>query len=198
LTCPLTDIGIRPFVEIGFMPHLLASSDHTLMRGKACTSPPRDYGLWDDLIAALMNHWVKRYGKKEMLNWYYEVWNEPNLDGFWPSTMAEYHKFYQHTANVVKAADSGFRVGGPSTDGRAKLHIDDFLRFCRDTKTPVDFVTSHSYAVQSSERRGEFAYHELIRPTFLAERFQQMREEIDSSLIPGLQLHITEYCTITT
>jgi xylan 1,4-beta-xylosidase len=54
----LLDIGIRPFVEIGFMPRLLASSDHTLMRWKACTSPPRDYGLWDDLIEALMSHWM--------------------------------------------------------------------------------------------------------------------------------------------
>ncbi|MDT8390340.1 MAG: xylan 1,4-beta-xylosidase [Lentisphaeria bacterium] len=193
----LLDIGIRPFVEIGFMPRLLASSDHTLMRWKANTSPPRDYGLWNDLIEALMKHWMKRYGRKEMLNWYYEVWNEPNLDGFWPSTMEEYYKLYRHTANVVKAADQGFRVGGPSTAGRVESHIDAFLRYCRDTKTPVDFVTSHSYAVQSSERRGEFSYHELRSPTFLANRFHEMREEIDNSPIPGLELHITEYNSTT-
>lgn len=76
----LLDIGIRPFVEIGFMPRILASSRHTLMRWDAYTSPPRDYGLWTELIEGLMRHWVKRYGKQEMLNWYYEVWNEPNQE----------------------------------------------------------------------------------------------------------------------
>jgi len=193
----LLDIGIRPFLEIGFMPRLLASGDHTLMRWKANTTPPRDYGLWDDLIESLMNHWIKRYGKKEMRIWYYEVWNEPNLHGFWPSTMEEYHKLYAHTARTVKAADKDFRVGGPATAGRTEAHINAFLRFCHETKTPVDFVTSHSYAVQSSDRRGEFTYHELRAPTFLPTRFQQMREEIDNSPIPGLPLHITEYNSTT-
>jgi xylan 1,4-beta-xylosidase len=193
----LLDIGIRPFVEIGFMPRLLASSDHTLMRWKANTSPPRDYGLWEELIEALMNHWLKRYGRNEMMHWYYEVWNEPNLHGFWPASMDEYHKLYAHTVKPIKAADPGFRVGGPATAGRADAHIDAFLGFCHETHTPVDFVTSHSYAVQSSERRGEFSYHELKEATFLAGRFQEMREEIDASRIPGLPLHITEYNSTT-
>ena len=193
----LLDIGIRPFVEIGFMPRILASSRHTLMRWDAYTSPPRDYKLWSDLIENLMRHWVDRYGKKEMLNWYYEVWNEPNLDGFWPSTMDEYHKLYAYTVRAVKAADAGFRVGGPATAGRVEAHIDAFLKFCKETGTPVDFVTSHSYSCHTGERRGEFAYHQVREATFLANRFQQMRDEIDASPIPGLPLHITEYNSTT-
>lgn len=193
----LLDIGIRPFVEIGFMPRILASSRHTLMRWDAYTSPPRDYKLWSDLIENLMRHWVKRYGRKEMLNWYYEVWNEPNLDGFWCSTMEEYFKLYACTANAVKAVDGGFRVGGPSTAGRVKAFIDEFLQFCHQTRTPVDFVTSHSYSCHNGVRKGEFSYYEMREPTFLANRFQQMREEIDASPIPGLPLHITEYNSTT-
>ena len=193
----LLDIVIRPFVEIGFMPRILASERHTLMRWDAYTSPPRDYQLWEELIEALMSHWVKRYGKQEMMNWYYEVWNEPNLDGFWPSTMEEYYKLYAHTVRPIKAADGGFRVGGPSTAGRTESHIDEFLTFCDETETPVDFVTSHSYAVQSSHRQGEFAYHELRPSTFLADRFQEMRDEIDASVFPDLPLHITEYNSTT-
>ena len=193
----LLDIGIRPFLEIGFTPRLLASGDHDMMRWRANTTPPRDYGLWEDLIEALMNHWIKRYGKTEMRTWYYEVWNEPNLNGFWPATMEEYHTLYAHTVKSVKAADRGFRVGGPATAGRTEAHIDAFLRFCHETKTPVDFATSHSYAVESSEVRGEFTYHALRSPTFLATRFQEMRDEIDASPFPGLPLHITEYTSTT-
>jgi xylan 1,4-beta-xylosidase len=193
----LLEIGIRPFVEIGFMPELLASSDHTLMRWKAHTTPPKDYKLWGELMEALMRHWVKRYGKKEMLKWYYEVWNEPNLDGFWNSTMEEYYKLYEHTAKVIKSIDQDFPVGGPSTAGRVDSYIPEFLQYCLQTKTPVDFITSHSYAVQSSERRGEFAYHELRDATFLANRFQEMRNEIDASPFPDLPLHITEYNSTT-
>lgn len=193
----LLDIGIRPFVEFGFMPRILASSNHTICRWDGYTSPPRDYKLWSDLIEHLMQHWLKRYGLPEISQWYYEVWNEPNLEGFWPSTMDEYFKLYAHTVKEVKAVDGCLRVGGPATAGRTEAHIDEFLRFCHETNTPVDFVTSHSYPVRSTERKGEFSYHELYEPTFLANRFAEMRKEIDDSPIPGLPLHITEY-NITT
>jgi len=189
----LLEIGIRPFVEIGFMPRLLASSTHTITRWNAHTSPPRDYKLWSDLVENLVRHWAKRYGLGEISQWYFEVWNEPNLDGFWPSTLQEYFKLYAHTVKAVKAVDAGLRVGGPATAGRVNAHLDEFLRFCHETATPVDFVTAHSYSAHSSFREGEFAYYEVDVPTFLANRFSQMRSEIDASPIPNLPLHITEY-----
>ncbi|MBI1337836.1 MAG: xylan 1,4-beta-xylosidase [Phycisphaera sp.] len=193
----LLDIGIRPFVEVGFMPRLLASSNHTLMRWDAYTSPPRDYKLWSELIDSLIRHWLKRYGLKEISQWYYEVWNEPNLDGFWPASMEEYYKLYDSTVRAIKAVNPELRVGGPSTAGRVDALIDPFLNYCHANKTPVDFVTSHSYAVQTGERKGEFAYHTLRPASFLAQRFGQMRKEIDNSPIPGLPLHITEYNSTT-
>jgi len=193
----LLDIGIKPFVEIGFMPRILASSAHTLTRWDAYTSPPRDYRLWQELIESLVRHWHKRYGKSEISSWYYEVWNEPNLEGFWPASMEEYYKLYAHTVQAVRTVDPGLRVGGPATAGRTDAHIDAFLRFCSENKVPVDFVTSHAYPVCTSERKGEFAYHTLHPPTFLANRFAQMRDEIDGSPLPGLPLHITEYNSTT-
>ncbi len=189
----LLDIGIRPFVEIGFMPRILASSRHSLTRYDAYTSPPRDYDLWADLIEHLVSHWKKRYGLAEISQWYYEVWNEPNLHGFWSGGMDEYFKLYDRTVRSVKSVHADLRVGGPATAGRSNAHIDAFLRFCKEHKTPVDFVTSHSYADRSSKYTGEFCYHEMKEPTFLPNRFKQMREEIDASPIPGLPLHITEY-----
>ncbi len=193
----LLDIGIKPFVEIGFMPRILASTRQTLMRWDAYTSPPRDYKLWSGLIDGLMRHWVKRYGRKELKEWYYEVWNEPNLEGFWHSTMDEYHKLYARTAEAVKAVDPDFRVGGPSTAGRAKSYINEFLSFCKENNVPVDFVTSHSYSANTASRKGEFSYHQVAETSFLSSRFQQMRDEIDDSPIPGLPLHITEYNSTT-
>jgi xylan 1,4-beta-xylosidase len=193
ITDRLLDIGVRPFVEIGFMPRILASSRHTLTRYDAYTSPPRDYKLWSDLIEHLVSHWRSRYGISEISQWYYEVWNEPNLEGFWSGGMLEYFKLYDHTARAVKSVHPDLRVGGPATAGRANAHIDAFLRFCKEHGTPVDFVTSHSYADRSSKYTGEFCYHQMREPTFLPNRFKQMREEIDASPIPGLPLHITEY-----
>lgn len=193
----LLDIGIRPFVEFGFMPRILASSRHTICRYDAYTSPPRDYDLWAQMIEHLVRHWRKRYGKEEMDQWYYEVWNEPNLDGFWPAGMEEYFKLYAYTVKAVKAVDKGFRVGGPATAGRANAHLDKFLRFCHETRTPVDFATAHSYSANTASRKGEFSYHEVAESSFLANRFAQMRQEIDASPIPGLPLHITEYNSTT-
>lgn len=193
ITDRLLDIGIRPFVEIGFMPRILASSRHSITRYDAYTSPPRDYKLWSDLIEHLVGHWRRRYGLAEISQWYYEVWNEPNLDGFWSGGMPEYFKLYDTTARAVKSVHGDLRVGGPATAGRANAHIDAFLRFCKEHHTPVDFVTSHSYADRSSNYVGEFCYHQMREPTFLPNRFRQMREEIDASPFPGLPLHITEY-----
>lgn len=87
--------------------------------------------------------------------------------------------------------------GDDATAGRANAHLDQFLRFCHETGTPVDFVTSHSYSANRSSRKGEFSYHQVSEPTFLANRFAQMRKEIDDSPMPGLPLHITEYNSTT-
>lgn len=193
----LLDIGIRPFVEIGFMPRILASDSNTLMRWDAHTCPPRDYKLWSELIESLARHWRKRYGLNEISQWYFEVWNEPNLDGFWSGDMPEYFKLYEHTARAVKSVDQSLPVGGPATAGRHNSHIPEFLDYCHKNNVPVDFVTSHSYPVRNMERDGEFAYPQLFEPAFLANRFGEMRDEIQASPFADLPLHITEYNSAT-
>jgi xylan 1,4-beta-xylosidase len=75
--------GVRPFVEISFMPKKLAArQDVHPFWYKQVVSPPKDYGKWDDLIRHFGEHLVERYGIDEVSKWYFEVWNEPNLD-FW-------------------------------------------------------------------------------------------------------------------
>jgi len=152
--------------------------------------PPVDLVEYDRWVRTV----VERYRGRVTA---YTIWNEPNLAGFWPADMPAYFEFYANTVAAVKSIDPDLRVGGPATAGRVNAHIDEFLRFCKDTNTPVEFVTAHSYSATANTRKGEFAYGEVDDVTFLTNRFSQMRAEIDASPIPGLPLHVTEYNSTT-
>lgn len=112
----LLRIGVKPFVELGFMPRELATETETLFWWKAHCSPPTDVREWVRLVTATVEHWIDRYGIEEVLTWPFEVWNEPNLvPKFWTGTRSEYFALYEATARAVKAIDPRLRVGGPST-----------------------------------------------------------------------------------
>ena len=88
----LLSIGMRPFVELSFMPTALASGSETVFHYRANVTPPRDYKQWSILIQALVAHWVERYGLEELSQWFFEVWNEPNMKAFWNGTQKDYFK----------------------------------------------------------------------------------------------------------
>src|SRR5665213_2021259 len=79
----LLSIGMKPFVELSFMPSTLASGDTTVFHYEANVTPPKDDEAWANFIGRLVLHWVRRYGIDEVASWYFEVWNEPNLEAFW-------------------------------------------------------------------------------------------------------------------
>ncbi len=137
---------VRPFVEISFMPKKLAlRQDIHPFWYHPIVSPPKDYKKWDDLIRAFAQHLVDRYGLDEVAQWYFEVWNEPNID-FWTGNPKEatYDEFYDHTARALKGVSLRLRVGGPST---SSAHwVDSFLRHVAESNVPIDFVSSHGYA----------------------------------------------------
>ena len=189
----LLDLGVRPFLELGFTPCDLASGDATVFRWKGHCSPPYDYNVWRELIVRLLQHFKQRYGLAEIRRWYYEVWNEPNLAGFWPAGMEEYFKLYKVSADAVKSVDSQLRVGGPATAGRCYSYFKEFIAFCQKEQAPVDFFSSHSYAGSSYDKTPELVYAHLEEPDFLAGRFATMRGEIEASPYAGLDLHITEF-----
>ena len=139
----LLTIGMKPFVELSFMPTALASGSRTVFHYRGNVTPPKDYGQWAALIHALVGHWVDRYGVREVAQWFFEVWNEPNLKAFWTGTQKDYFKLYRVTANAIKKIDPSLKVGGPATarDG----WIEEFLEFCEAGRVPVDFVTTHHY-----------------------------------------------------
>jgi xylan 1,4-beta-xylosidase len=139
----LLTIGMRPFVELSFMPHALASGSETVFHYRGNITPPRDYLEWGALIHKLVKHWTQRYGLEEVREWFFEVWNEPNLKQFWNGTQADYFNLYRHTASVIKAVDSQLRVGGPAT--AKEEWLEEFQDFCDQNKLPIDFLSTHHY-----------------------------------------------------
>ncbi len=139
----LLETGMKPFVEIGFMPTPLASGTQTCFNYKANVTPPTDYEEWDDVIRQFAEHLIERYGKEEVEQWPFEVWNEPNLNFFFDGTQEDYFTLYEHTARALKSVDAGLKVGGPATSVNA--WIPEFKNYCREHEVPLDFITTHHY-----------------------------------------------------
>jgi xylan 1,4-beta-xylosidase len=138
------EIGLRPVVEISFMPRDLASDpSKTVFEYHAIVSPPRDYERWGELIGALVRYLVDRYGRHEVRRWGFEVWNEANLDVFWSGTRDEYLRLYDVTVAAVKSVDPELPVGGPAT--AAVGWVDELLDHVRSSGAAIDFLSTHSY-----------------------------------------------------
>lgn len=144
----LLSIGMRPFIELSFMPSALASGAKTVFHYRGNITPPESYDEWGKLIGALTAHLVERYGVEEVRRWYFEVWNEPNLDIFWSGTMEEYFRLYRHAALAVKAVDRELAVGGPST--AIDAWIPEMRKYCSENNVPLDFVSTHHYPTDAS------------------------------------------------
>ena len=133
----LVSISVRPFVELSFMPETLASGSTKVFSYQANVTPPKNYRQWEELIHKLASHWVERYGLDEVREWFFEVWNEPNLKAFWTGTQKDYFKLYQITARALKRVDPLLKVGGPATAKNA--WIPEFLEFCEKPQSPGRF-----------------------------------------------------------
>jgi xylan 1,4-beta-xylosidase len=184
--------GVRPFVELSFMPKKLAAKEilHAFWY-KQNVSPPKDYAKWDDLITQFAKHLVERYGIDEVSQWYFEVWNEPNID-FWGGDpkQATYWELYDHTARALKAVNPRLRIGGPSTAQGA--WADAFIQHCAENHIPVDFVSSHVYGNDKSE--DIFGTHEDIpRNRMVCRAIKKVHDQIQSSAMPNLPLIWSEF-----
>ncbi|MBZ5683926.1 MAG: glycosyl hydrolase family 39 [Acidobacteriia bacterium] len=184
--------GVRPFVEISFMPKKLAArQDVHPFWYKQIVSPPKDYAKWDALMRALAQHLIDRYGIDEVAQWYFEVWNEPNID-FWTGEpkQATYFELYDHTARALKAVNSRLRVGGPAT---SSAHwVDDFIRHAAAANVPIDFISSHSYGDDTVEDL--FGTHEDIpMDQRVCRSIRKVHDQIEASARPNLPLMWTEW-----
>ena len=154
------EIGMRPVVELSFMPHdLAADPTKTVFGYDAIVSPPRDWDRWSDLIRALTAHLVQRYGIDEVRDrWSFEVWNEANLEVFWSGTPEDYLKLYDVTVAAVRSVDPGLVVGGPSS--AAAEWVELLLDHVETSGAPVDFVSTHTYGSPPLDVRPILARHD--------------------------------------
>ena len=189
----LLENKVRPFVELSFMPKKLTSDPNALhpFWYKQNVAPPKDWTKWDQFIEAFCRHLVQRYGEGEVGNWYFEVWNEPNLD-FWAGAPKEasYYELYDHTARAIKRVSARLRVGGPSTAQAA--WVDSFLAHCKEKNVPVDFASSHVYGNDKAE--DVFGTHENIpRNEMVCRAVKKVHQQIAASPYPQMPLIWTEY-----
>ncbi len=184
--------NVKPFVELSFMPYKLAArQDLQSFWYHPNVSPPKDYAKWDDMITQLMKHLVDRYGIDEVANWYFEVWNEPNLD-FWTGTPRQetYFELYDHTARDIKAVSPRLRVGGPATAQAA--WVDAMIKHATQTHMPIDFVSTHVYG--NDKASDVFRTSEDIpRDQMVCRAVKKVHDEIKASALPDLPLIWSEF-----
>jgi xylan 1,4-beta-xylosidase len=146
--------GVRPYVQIGFMPQALSRKpepyQHEWRPGlpyndiyTGWAHPPQDYAKWEELVYQWVRHCIERYGEAEVRAWYWETWNEANI-AYWQGTFEEFLKLHDHAVAAVRRALPGARVGGPDMAGSDAKFLRPFLEHCLARGTPLDFVAFHA------------------------------------------------------
>lgn len=212
-------IGIRPFVELTFFPKDIAHDNGTFGWWRGHGTPPRDFTRWAEIISRFVEHCQSRYGQDEVRRWYFEAWNEPNLEGFWNGTQQQFFEMYKAVATAIKKIDPQLRVGGPSTssfhpeeavyrrlaqkkDISAKDYIgveskgpwiEEFLAYCEKENLPVDFIAAHpyptSYPIDSAGN-----HLEISRPVgSTREDILWLRKAMSRTRYATAELHLTEW-----
>lgn len=192
------ELGIEPFLELGFMPSKLASGDQTIFYWKGNVTPPKTYEGWNKLVRRTLEHLIDRYGRERVTKWPVEVWNEPNLKGFWKDAdMKEYFRLFDETFATVKGVDPDFKVGGPAVCGGSdEIWISAFMDHIEEKGIALDFVTRHHYTTELPRPDGHYGYPALSEPEMGFDNLRTTRDIIDShEKYRGLPIHITEYNT---
>jgi xylan 1,4-beta-xylosidase len=219
----ILDAGVRPFVEFGFSPPELARETGTVFWWGANGSPPTDYVKWAKLVGMCVEHWIDRYGIGEVRSWYFEIWNEPNLDPFFRGTRSEYFELYRVSVEAIKRADEQLRVGGPATsnfvpDARfagetedrnqhavvleandldaldwKPVWLEEFLGYCQAQRVPVDFVSCHPYPTDWALDSHNQGRKLTRGVDATATDLRTIRAIVDESAFPDAEIHLTEW-----
>ena len=186
--------GVKPFVELGFMPKALASADgRPQFWWKANVTCPKDYNEWGELVGELTRHLEQRFGREEVAKWFFEVWNEPNLTNFFAGSQADYFKLYDVSARAIKSVSPRYQVGGPATAG--VNWVAELIAHCRAGDIPIDFISTHNYGTQNvlDEFGTRKQFLRMGRGVIVDNIKEKARKQIDDSAMPKLKLYITEW-----
>jgi len=184
---------VRPFIELSFMPKKLTSDPKAFhpFWYQQNVAPPKDWGKWEQPIENFARHLVERYGIDKVAQWYFEVWNEPNID-FWAGNPKEatYYELYDRAARAIKGVSLRLRVGGPATAQAA--WVDHFLAHCKEKNVPVDFASTHVYRNDRAE--DVFGTHENIpRTRMVCRAVKKVHDQIAASPYPNTPLIWSEF-----
>ncbi len=185
-------VGLKPFIELSFMPNQLASGDKRLFKYEANITPPKDYNIWKRMITELTESLIKRYGLAEVTTWKFEVWNEPESESFWAGGQAGYFELYQQTAHAIKAVNEKLQVGGPASS--KVMWIDETIAFCETTQTPIDFFSTHHYCCDISFEAGNERSDVHFRgQEVMKKEVMEVRQKVDNSSYKGYPIDFTEW-----
>jgi xylan 1,4-beta-xylosidase len=188
----ILSIGLKPFVELSFMPKGLASGDKTVFWWKANITKPKNWVAYGKLISEFTKHLAQRYGKEEVKSWYFEVWNEPNHHAFFNGTIDDYFTMYSTALKAIKEVSNDFKVGGPSTAGAG--WIDEFLDYTIKSNLKVDFISTHAYNVKGV--LDEFGKKKLfLLPDSLAvvKSINEANDKLKNKNKKEVEFHVTEW-----
>lgn len=205
----LMEIGLRPFVVLDFMPEALAGGKKTVYWEKANVSVPLSYEKWGALVYETVKHFEERYGREEVAQWYFEVWNEPDNPPFFSGSFPDYCRLYQEAAFAVKKVCPEFRVGGPAISGQTAW-VEGLIRHCWENHVPLDFISAHNYASRPFREDAPSAPPAAGTPAWnpgpswplgnhrydpegLAPSVSAVRQAVARSPMPHLQIHYTEW-----
>lgn len=190
-------VGIRPFIELGFMPEQLASGTDSVFWWQGNVTPPKSLDRWVTLVERLVATLIAHYGEEEVARWPFEVWNEPNSPFWCPPNPedreAAYYAFYEASARAVKRIHPGLQVGGPSTNPSGYEWIPRFIAYCEQRDVPLDFISHHVYTSHNKQFSGEFIYMDLMGPQQGREQFERAALLSRRSSGERLPLHVTEW-----
>lgn len=135
--------GAKPFISLSYTPKTLTDGD--------ITDLPRDWGEWEALVTATVEH-ISGRGGLGISNVYYEVWNEPDLFGkFKVRGDKNYLTLYLHSVRGATRAQNSlsFKIGGPAITALYENWFKSLLNFAQGNNLRLDFFSWHRYSKET-------------------------------------------------
>jgi hypothetical protein len=143
LITSMIDAGCQVLYRLGES----ASDNHSL------AIPPTNFTKWAEVCKHITMHYNEGWNQGFFYHIvYWEVWNEPDLNGFWNGTADQYFELYHLTAETLKSYNSSLKIGGPCTSSVTnENYTKGFLQYIKDHEVPLDFFSWHRYAATPFE-----------------------------------------------
>jgi len=191
----LVSIKLKPFINLGYMPEKMASDNKYIFKWKGNISYPKDIEKWNKFITNFASHLVDRYGIEEVESWYFEIWNNPDVDIFWAGSKQKYFEFFRNTLNSIKNVSKSIKVGGPSGNSVYKkeyynLWIRDLYNYLSSNKYNLDFFSAHFYRYRHNKETDFLSY---INKKESIQNLKNLYDEFQLNFHGRIELIVTEW-----